>query len=196
MKIYCINLYERPNRWKQVQKEAKKLKLPIKRFSAFKRDWGHEGCKLSHLTLLDAIKHEGIFMVIEDDMRICIKDPIQTLEKAIQQLPSDWDMLYLGATLTKPIKRYSHNLFELKGGLTCHAIIYNNQNEVADYILKNHDRNRIDPFYSDNVQENFNCFITYPMIATQRAGKSDLLNKYTSYKEILKSYKKYTNEIL
>ena len=70
MKNYCINLDERPDRWKQVQKEAARLHMDIERFPAIKRDRGHDGCKESHMTLLEQLKKEETFMmIVEDDIR-------------------------------------------------------------------------------------------------------------------------------
>lgn len=193
MNPYCINLKDRPERWRRVQKETVKLNMHPIRFNAIKREKGHEGCKESHMALLHMNNNWNKFMIIEDDMLVIARNPIHILSEALQQLPYDWDMLYLGATMTKPVERYSDNLFVLKGGSATQAIIYNTQNGVVDYILENHNRTWHSAFLRDDVQEKFNCFITYPMIATQKAGYSDLLNKRVSYRGILKSYKKYTH---
>lgn len=206
MKTYCINLRERTDRWRQAQKEAAKLGIELTRFNAIKRDVGHDGCKASHMRLLKEAsgwrsgtlrildRTTKIFMITEDDMKVMAKDAIWVFRKARQQLPYDWDMLYLGATLTKHIERYSDNLFVLKGGSASQAIIYNNQNGVVDYILKNHNRNRFSALLRDDVQGQFNCFVTYPMVTTQRSGYSDLMNKWVSGRRILRAYKKYTKE--
>ena len=191
MKTYCINLESRPDRWKRVQVEALKIRqIPI-RFDAIKCDIGHDGCKASHMKLLSEVKEE-IFMVIEDDFKISCKNAFTTLMMAFRDLPDNWDMLYLGATLTKKIYRCSDNLYRLQGGSATQGIIYNNQNGVVDYILKNHNRNRFSAFLRDDVQENFNCYLTNPMIATQAPGFSDLMNKRTSGRAMRRAYKKYT----
>ena len=191
MKTYCINLESRPDRWKRVQVEALKIRqIPI-RFDAIKCDIGHDGCKASHMKLLSEVKEE-IFMVIEDDFKINCKSAFTTLMMAFRDLPDHWDMLYLGATLTKKIYRYSDNLYVLQGGSAAHGIIYNNQNGVIDYILKSHNRNRIDSFLRDDVQENFNCYMTRPMIAIQSPGFSNLIYKHTSGRAMRRAYKKYT----
>jgi GR25 family glycosyltransferase involved in LPS biosynthesis len=171
-----------------VQKEADKIDLELIRFDAIKCEIGHDGCKASHMKLLESIS-EDVFMVIEDDMKIIASKNIYN--KAIWQLPFDYDMFYLGATLTQPIERYSENLFRLKGGSASQAIVYNNKNGVVDYILKNHNRNRFSAFLRDAVQEKFNCYIAYPMIATQASGYSDLMNKHVSGRRIKRAYKKY-----
>ena len=190
MKTYCINLDSRPRKWRRVQKEAHKINANLIRFPGI--PGGHIGCTRSHLRILADNCYDEIFMIIEDDMKIIVKNPMQVIDKALRQLPANWDLLYLGATLSEPIKRYSDNLFVLKRALAAHAIIYNNQNGVVDYIVKNHPGPIMDLFYREDVQERFNCFITYPMVATQRAGMSDTISKYNSYKAIKRLYDKYT----
>jgi len=193
MKTYCINLADRPDRWSKVQKEIGRLRQDVERFDAVKCEVGHDGCKASHIKLLSEVREE-LFMVIEDDFKISCKHPFTILNMAFRQLPDNWDMLYLGATLTKKIERFSPNLFILKQAVATQGIIYNNQNGVVDYIVKNHNRNRFSTFLAEDVQEKFNCFVTYPMVATQAPGFSDLLNKYTSGKEIKKAFKRYARD--
>jgi GR25 family glycosyltransferase involved in LPS biosynthesis len=191
MKTYCINLDGRPDRWQQTQYEAAELWMDPIRFRAIKHERGHTGCKASHMQLLKQVKDEGKFIIIEDDIKV-LKNGYDIAWEAFQQLPRDWDMFYFGATLTRKLDRYSRSLYRLRGGAATQCIMYNNQNGVVDYILDNHNRNRFSAFLRDDVQEHFNCFVTNPMAVTQRPGYSDLLNKRTSGKEILRAYKKYT----
>jgi len=189
MKVYCINLKERADRWAQVQEDLKSLRMPIERFEAIWDLVGHLGCIKSHLGVLDMAKDQGIFMVLEDDIKIT--GSLADLDKAMNQLPPDWDLLYLGATLLRPLDRYSENLFKLQAGLTTHAIIYNNQNQVCEYILEHMNGAHVDVFMVQ-VQKIFNCYITYPMIMTQFPGDSDTTGDWTDYEEIERTYNKYT----
>lgn len=191
MKAYCINLRKRQDRWIRVQQEFKKLSIKPMRFLAIYNNVGHLGCIDSHLELLHQVKEDGIFMVLEDD--VLALGSWEDIQRSIDQLPPDWDMLYLGATLTKPLERYSENLFRLYGGLTTHAIIYNNQNGVCDFITANHDSPQVDVFMM-RVQEEFNCYLAYPLLISQMPGKSDIVNRYTDYSEIRETYEKYTNQ--
>jgi hypothetical protein len=193
MKIYCINLDDRPEKFDQVSEEIKKLDFDLLfRFSATKGNPGFEGCRISHLRLLEEVK-DSIFMVIEDDFKLCVDNGKELLYQAINELPDNWDMLYLGATLNEPLDRYSPHLFRLNNAWTTHAMIFNNQNGVIDYILQNNGGGRkIDVFYALEVQKRFNCFITYPMIATQRSGYSDVINRPVDYEIIQQRYNRYT----
>ena len=189
MNTYCINLKQRKAKWYKVQDECKKLNLNVTRFEAIFKTYGHEGCFLSHTTLLEQVKDEGVFMIIEDDIKVL--EPLKTLNKAIEQLPDDWDMLYLGAQLKKKLKRYSDNLFRLSGVLCTHAVIYNNQNGVVDYILENA-HGIIDAYYRDNIHDKFNCFITYPMVCCQSSGFSDTTRWWKEEGYMENKYKLYT----
>ena len=189
MNSYCINLRKRPDRWARVLPEFYKLSLIPMRFLAIYNNIGHVGCIDSHLELLHQVKKDGIFAVFEDD--ILALGTWQDIQRSINQLPPDWDMLYLGATLLEPLERYSENLFRLKRGLTTHAIIYNNQHKVCEYITAHHNSPQVDVFMME-VQEKFNVYITYPLLVSQMPGKSDIVNRYTDYSEIQESYDKYT----
>jgi len=191
IKVFCVNLNDRPERWAEVQEEVKVIGVEIERFPAIKRNPGWQGCLFSHLALWEKAKPLGIWMTIEDDI-FFLTGAKQNLEAAIGQLPEDWDALYLGATLFRPLERVSENLLRLKCGWTTHGIIWNNQNGVVDYILKYAEDWKIDVLLADKVQEKFNCYMCFPMVATQRPGWSDIVNHHTEYREIMNRYKKYT----
>ena len=195
MRVYCINLDNRKERWDQTQEEMKVLGATPIRFSATLKRRRHSGCISSHMALWSKVKDEGIVMVIEDDI-LFLDNAKENFEMALHQLPEDWDMLYLGATLNEPLERVSDNLLRLKRGWACHAIVYNNQNGVLDYLLKEMVDNKIDIFMADVIQEKFNCYMCYPMVATQRPGISDITRKYTDYNKIMRRYRKYVENEL
>ncbi len=67
---------------------------------------------LSHLAIMTQ-QIEFPFAVFEDD---CILlESWDVVDKAMSQIPDNWDALWLGATLQKPVERYSDNLFRLIG---------------------------------------------------------------------------------
>jgi hypothetical protein len=179
MKAYVINLDERPERMASFNKNE--FPFEVERFSAIKTTgwgWGGDGCMLSHFEILKK-PHEFPFVIFEDD---CVMiEPWSLVEKAMTQLPPDYDALWLGATLDAPIKRYSENLFRLKKAYCTHAIIYNTQ-AIIDYTLTNFPTSKIgrgimDVFYYEDVQEKFNCYITYPMTTKQAEGWSDVMQR-------------------
>ena len=175
VRAYVINLDERPDRMVEFNKNQ--FPFPVERISGVKSENGAIGCTLSHFNLLKT-QQEFPFVVFEDD---CVMlQPWSFVEEAMKQLSSDWDALWLGATLDTPLVRYSENLFRLKRGYCTHAIIYNSR-ELIDYTLTHYatvDHKRIiDIFYYQFVQEKFNCFITYPITTKQLGGLSNVMGR-------------------
>lgn len=68
--IVFINLEHRKDRLASILKQLDKIEISrFKRFEAHKRDWGMEGCTLSHLAVLDEFNSDSnsLLMVLEDD---------------------------------------------------------------------------------------------------------------------------------
>lgn len=194
MIAYCINLPERPEKWQKAAYEFRKLPFNVLKFNATKTSPGWEGCRKSHLGVLEHARinyPNQIIAVFEDDVQWNVSNPWHEIEKCMYDLPKDWDMLYLGATLQQDLIPYTRNLYRLKKGWTTHAMIMNPANGLFEYILENNGGGRkIDVFYADVIQEKFKCFISNPMIAIQRDGYSDILNKPVNNGAIIKDYYK------
>ena len=187
MLTYCINLPHRTERWEQAKAEIEAFGLHPLRLNGVEHLDGHTGCTQAHLNALKHLKPP--FLLCEDDIKFV--GTLKDLQNAIAQLPPDWDMLYLGATLQNKLERYSDNLFRLKDAYTTHAIVYNSQ-RVIDYIVANHNTRKVDVFFADTVQHEFNCYVASPIIATQRAGFSDIVGYHTDYAGIVDSFNKFT----
>ncbi len=196
-KAYVINLDRRTDRMESFRKNI--FPCEVERFSAIETIDGGMGCNLSHLEILKQ-QHTFPFIVLEDD---CVMThPWSDVEKAMSQLPDNWDALWLGATLDTAVKRHSENLYRLKKAYCTHCIVYNTQ-EIVDYVLEglpkflNTTKGKmiIDLFYYEYVQEHFNCFITYPMMALQAEGFSDIMKRTPGLDEHqwrLDQYNKFT----
>jgi hypothetical protein len=147
---------------------------------------------LSHLAIMNA-QTEFPFGVFEDDC--VLVQPWSVVEQAMEQLPPDWDALWLGATLQKPIERYSDNLFRLVGGHALHAVIYNSK-KLVEFATMHFLPERfkvLDVLTAYTIQKMFNCFITYPLVASQRSCMSDINGRFLdNYNIIIDSYEKYT----
>jgi GR25 family glycosyltransferase involved in LPS biosynthesis len=190
VKSYVINLASRPDKLTLFRQNQ--FPLDIERFEGIIDMPRDNGCAKSHLAIL-AMEHEFPFATFEDD---CVMlENWMVVQRAMAELPDDWSALWLGATLTTPLERYSDHLFRLKRAHCLHAVIYNSQ-EMVDYILNHHDFKRhqyIDVFMFE-VQQKFNCFVTYPICATQRIGFSDISQKHVDYHDyIIDCYNKNTH---
>jgi len=182
---YCINLADRQDRWQEFKKQS--LPFEVERIDAFKDSIGWFGCRVSYLEALKKV--DGVTLIMEDDC-LFLKD-WEFISGIMEQLPEDWDALYLGATLNQPLCWYSDNLYFLQGGWTTHAILYNGD-KIAKYVLREaaHVR-KIDVFLANNVQPKFKCFITYPLCATQAPSYSDITRRQQDYAIIKERYEKY-----
>ena len=175
---YVINMDSRPERYREFRENA--IPFPVQRVSGHVASCGEDGCRDSHLSILER-ENEFPFVVFEDDC--VLMQPWSMVQQAMVQLPKDWDALWLGANLRTPVSRYSDNLFRIRNAYALHAVIYNSKRMVK-YILENHKTPsgiNLDVFYGRNVQHKFNCFITYPMVANQRKGYSDITKREVDY---------------
>ena len=126
---YVINLDRSKDRLKNITKEMNDAHLSFIRWNAFdgsklnfnkliqknilneknKMMVGAIGCSMSHISLWkEAIKHKKNILVFEDDIKIP-RDFSKKLTVYLNQLPSKWDILYLGASNING-KKYSSNL--------------------------------------------------------------------------------------
>jgi hypothetical protein len=118
-------------------------------------------------------------LLFEDDVDI---KNFNHFDKAISQLPDDWEICYLGANLVEPIERYSDNLFKTFGAWTTHAVMYNNPKELTkdytDFSIM------FDDWLKNNIHPRGNSYIISPMIAWQRPSESDLWGHFADYNRI------------
>jgi GR25 family glycosyltransferase involved in LPS biosynthesis len=192
MKKYCINLDRRIDRWEEASNMFYLMGWNVKRFSALERDKGWIGCRDSHLAILRMERGLGnVFMILEDDV---VLTPLTNyvVEEAMSQLPLDWDMLYLGCSPKEPQERYSDSLFRLKNAHVTHAIIWNDRESGAINYILNHveEIEKIDDYFATVIQPKFNCFVVYPIVATQSDSPSDIA-KHSDVSTIIYNYKQY-----
>ena len=188
MKGIIINLDSRPDKLERFRKN--KFPFEVKRFPGCVASCGEDGCTQSHLQVIRQ-QTEFPFVVFEDDCLLI--QPWSVVEEAMKQLPNNWDALWLGANVRRKLRKHSENLFRLTGAYALHAVIYNSK-PMVDYIVKNHKSpsgKNLDIFYHHIVQARFECYIVYPMVATQHEGISDIGGQFVAHHEELeKSYKK------
>ena len=184
MKTKLINLARRYDRLHTVTEQIKRFGITeFERFEAI--DDMHNGFNLS---IKGALKDESEILILEDDCEFL--GTIDDLNKAIKQLPDNWDLLYLGANVLSPQKRHSENIFNLNNAWTSHAILYSAHGAKYCYENFNPDAKIVyDEWLRTHAQRNLNCFIVYPMLAVQADGYSDLVLTKTRYE--LKQTEKY-----
>jgi len=188
MKTYVINLDRRTDRLEYITKHLSDHRIDFIRFSAIDNKW--EGCRDSHLAIMEECKDDKVFMILEDDVQFV--QPMKAMGDAVTQLPEDWDCLYLGASPKEPQVKYSPNLYKINNAHVTHAIVWRNREGGAvEYILEHRDDiQRIDDYFAKVIQPMFNCFLIYPLTAIQIQTQSDTC-KRSNVSTIVTNYHKY-----
>jgi hypothetical protein len=140
------------------------------------------GCFEAHIDAIKYAKNKGLknVLICEDDASIT---NINALNNLKDDLPPHWDMIYLGGILTNIV--FSVGKF-IRGTIWCnHAYIVNSN--MYDIILEKFDncdlaeyankKETIDHFYTNNILEEYNCFLHIEQPIVQKEGYSDLSKK-------------------
>lgn len=122
---------------------------------------------------------EGHLLLFEDDVWL---KSFEHFNEAFSQLPSDWEVCYLGANLIDPIEKYSENLYRTFGAWTTHAVIYNNPKKLFENY--NDTNFMFDEWIRQNICPRGTAYIMKPMMAWQRPSQSDLWDHYADYVNI------------
>lgn len=187
-KTFVINLPARIDRRETVTKELAKVGIVDYRFwRATHNHNGVVGLLLTMKSLLDHCDSLGLtsVLILEDDARFL--HPIGLVEDAIKQLPTNWDLLYLGVNLfQKEVEFYSPKLIKLTGGCATHAILYSRSGiERAIGMLDIESESPYDLQLVYKLQEFRNCYAIYPMVVTQSDGFSDIQGENVEYAKLL-----------
>lgn len=104
-------------------------------------------------------------------------------------MPYTWDLLSLGSNLITKHKRVKHNLVKLEDAWMTHSIAYSNR--LIKWIVENYDQQLIyDEWLRINVYKQFECYMTFPIVAWQKPSYSDIWSNEADYLAILnKTYK-------
>lgn len=153
------------------KKDKREMALPI--CSDILCTKGMLGCGMSHMTLWKQIvkNNIGSALILEDDV-VFTSNAIDVLEKAMQQLPKDWDLVYLGIlntgfTMIDCKKKYSKNLCipAYAGGTHAYALSNKGCRKLLQRIKKV--SWHIDQVMSRQLKY-LNVFACDPMVAYQR----------------------------
>ena len=167
MRSVIINLDHRPDRLESAYKQTKKLLpyMPPVRFGAY-----------SHMACLKS----GYELIFEDDVEIINPDLFQI---ARVELPTNYDLMYLGGNILEPLNRYSEHLYKLTACFGTFAILYSKKG--AKYVIENYDPMRDDVYdlWLRNRMDILNCYMCAPMITTTIKSYSDVLNQDVDYRK-------------
>jgi GR25 family glycosyltransferase involved in LPS biosynthesis len=209
--IYYINIDERKDRRSLFEVEQQKLGITAKRFSAItpkcsfsmplneqQIKWanGVMGCILSHRGVLELAKKENKhLMVLEDDVFFLRENPLENIELALDELPEDFSLFYLGGNICGKMTRVSDHILRLSHSQSTHGYCVNKN--FIDKLLEIIPVNQVVPLdliYTQLVIPNYPCYIIYPLTAIQRASYSSIENQYVDYGWMQGRYDQNLNE--
>ena len=201
-KTVCINLDRRFDRWSECVTEFEKNKLTgIERFKAVDGKDLQQLPKgfltqsrlalvLTNMLILDKAIEEDYnsILILEDDVEFT--NQVTNMKSFFDSLPDDWDMLYFGGNHnthmgTNPPTIVNDKVCKLHNTFSTHCVAINKKafKEVLERLKKCD--NALDVIYVE-LQSKLNVYSFYPMIATQRVSFSDIENKITDYKWLIK----------
>ncbi len=203
-RVYCINMDKRPDRWEQAQVEFKKMGIEndVIRWSGVENSDGNLGCTLSHKTLIEHCKAEGLnnVLIFEDDV-LFVETDTDKLEEAFGELKAleNWDLFYVGVTMAPQLnsfRRVTDNLLRTTFAYTTHAYAVNAQAfdpmiEAWDETIRN-GHNIVDTTLCTKiVQGRGKSFVMDPIYAIQQPGLSDIgHNVIDSYEWMITDFNK------
>lgn len=198
-KVYCINLDNRPDRWLDCVKEFEKIDLNVERISAINGSILKNNTNISNgalgLTLTvkniikDAINNSfNKILILEDD--VVFTDDINTFNTDINYIPNDWEMVYFGGNHNthmgfSPPTQINDYFKRLKHTYAAHAVGFNKNGINKVNTLLNGVLKEIDVMYTD-IQKNNNVYCFNKLLATQRAGYSNIENRIVNYENLIK----------
>jgi GR25 family glycosyltransferase involved in LPS biosynthesis len=201
-KTVCINLDRRFDRWSECVAEFDKNKLSgIERFKAVDGKNLAELPKgfltqsrlalvLTNMLILDKAIEEDYnsILILEDDVEFTKQ--VTNMKSFFDSLPEDWDMLYFGGNHnthvgSEPPTIINDKVCKLHNTFSTHCVVINKKafKEILERLKKCD--NALDVIYAE-LQKKLNVYSFYPMIATQRVSFSDIENKMTDYKWLIK----------
>lgn len=125
-------------------------------------------------------------LLFEDDILPLVDAQVfnETMEKALQQLPADWDLFYLGGNCASGLQEfYSANLLPVKMMYATHATAYSKK--AMEFIVNKTINEPVDNCLVRDFQPRKKIFITYPMLLTQKADFSNIGNAWTDWSRFL-----------
>ncbi len=200
LKTFCISIGNRSTRRERMNKQIKRKNLGSIKYHLFKKDDmnPNRGCINSHLQVIDKALEQNLdkVLILEDDAKF-------VGQINIKKLPKNWDILYLGGSVTKKHGDKQEGPWVRVNTMLCHAYILNlNNKDLINEIKKIKDNTeyfQYDNYFNSVICEKFKCYIHNPMFASQFEDVSDIENRKINYDHIfstLEGYQKPNHNIV
>ena len=177
--VMCISMTTRRDRQVHMKLQCKSKNIPFSFFIVKPHKDPKRGCLESHLNLIEREYKKKIndhLFILEDDAKI-----IRSLNP-FPEPPADWDILYLGGTVSNNLGKYNDDWTRVSTW-TCHAYILNlaNTKLIEDILKARNDTKEIDEYLMKNIHYNYKCYMITPMRIIQRDGYSDVEQAQVNY---------------
>ena len=194
-KTFCINLSSRPDRWKDAQQEFSKHSFEVERIfgidgSKLNLEFpleikeGAVGCSLSQLFTLKLAKYLNLnnHLLLEDDIEFDENFNEKFSEIYENQVPDDWDMLYLGGQHFHGINinQVTKNVYKCEYTLSAHSVAF--KNTMYDRLIKSlvNITKPCDVHYAESHKE-INAYVIVPHLTWQKNTYSDIEKANVDY---------------
>ena len=159
---------------------------------------GALGCFLTYQHIFDSCLKSGYknILVFEDDIKIVRDDFPYRITAAINNLPPDYHTLHLGPNTHKKLNWHqSPFTLQMNQCRSTHAQAYSKDamKQISSYPWTG---TPIDEMIEDNLQPQGKCFCTYPLLATQRNGHSDIDKKFVNMHYIQERFIQNTKHLI
>ena len=198
-KIYCINLKERKDRWKNALNQFNKFNIKVERFEAINGNelepngrivkeavggkllGGEIGIIRSNYHIIKDAKAKNYKQIIifEDDVVLAPEFDKKFIEH-YNLVPPDWAFLYMGGNHTGGLQPINSHTAKIRYTFAIHAICV--KNILYDHILAilEKEKEQVDVSYA-KLQQLFPSYVTRPHLAWQQDGHSDIQGGYQNY---------------
>lgn len=203
-KAVCLNLDRREDRWANAEKIFESWPIDVERMPGIDGTklgleslvdgltWsstagdgniitdrvkvGAIGCALSQMFCFKYAKQLKLnnFLFLEDD--ITVKENfLEEFDKATEQVPDDWDVLYLGGShlFGQNLEKVTENIYRCEYTYCVHGVVF--RDTVFDrYIQELHNiLTPCDVHYAESHKE-INAYVTCPHLVFQASGYSNI----------------------
>lgn len=193
---YVINLADRTDRRDFMDEALHAFGIKYTLVEAVKTDSFHGLLETMKKLFTQALqKGQDNVLVLEDDAAFLVP-PVPFLDSVLPQLPEHYHCFYLGINLVSPPKRITENILHVHRAYATHAIIYSREAmEIILQLLSEH-VTAYDIILMNNLQGMGLCYATYPVIATQLPGYSDIEKKFMDWGALMtQTFAQYTKNL-
>lgn len=192
-----VSLPEREDRRTKAMEELSFHQIPFYIWMATKDEDGRRGLVKTMRSLLTFCVESDFnnVLIFEDDLKIVNPGIGEIFSDCMDELPENYDLLYLGPNLSIEPKKYSAHLLRGTGMYSTHAVMYSRA--AIEFILEVLDENEAyDITLVKKVQPGMQSYCTFPMLVSQHNTYSDIGKREIDYTKFLeKRFKEKTKDL-